>query len=431
MQLHRHFHSQRKARLPKGGGRSFCLAFLALAALPLAAQNMDPGIENANAKPESRRIASIRLSGKAVTPSSGSGTISPVDFTPDPGSSTPAALTPENEWLIAPIPGYTPVFGATLAVGVAKLYRPEGMEEEPRAWITGGGGFVAENKSWGFGFGHKMGWGKDTWRLSVGGAYADLIYKFYGIGNEAGNNDSSISLNHRALGGNFSLLRKVGSRWFAGADFVGADSEIQIAQGIIPPDVELPPELEDPEATFSPLLVSIAPRVLFDSRNSEYYPTDGILFETRVGIWSESLGSDFDFRTYTITYNQYFEWSADDVFAVRFYGRMAEGDVPFFALSSLGQGSDLRGYTPGRYRDNALLAIQAEYRRRLSKRWHAVAFLGAGGVGPKLDDIGQGLPAGGIGVRFVLAEENHIALRLDAAWGDDDSAIYLSVGEAF
>jgi hypothetical protein len=323
------------------------------------------------------------------------------------------------------------VFGATLAVGVARLYRPDGYGKEPRAWITGGGAFVAENDSWGVAAGHKMGFGLDTWRVTGGLAYADLVYKFYGIGNDAGDEDRFIELNHRAPAATFSALRKVGDRWFAGANLTAADSKIQLAEGLAPPDFELPPGLDTPDATFAPMLVSFAPRVQYDSRNSEYYPTDGVLFEAKVGICSESLGSDFDFRSYEISYNQYLSWSADDVIAFRVHGRLAEGDVPFFALSSLGQGCDIRGYTPGRYRDNALLAAQCEYRRRLATRWYAVAFGGLGAVGPTVREIGQALPAGGIGVRFVLAEENHVAMRFDAAWGKDDSAIYLSVGEAF
>jgi hypothetical protein len=377
------------------------------------------------------RLGGMRLSGKSVTPDSEMGAMSPMQFVPQDDDAAAAGGAPKSEWLIAPIPGYTPTFGATLAVGVAKLYRPSGYEKEPRAWTTGGGAFLAENDSWGVAAGHKMGLGLDTWRLIGGAAYADLIYKFYGIGNEAGEADTYIELNHRAPAALVSALRKVGSHWYAGADFTPSDSDIRIVDNAVPPDFELPPGFDSPDSVFSLVLVSIAPRLQYDSRDSEYYPTEGILFEAKCGIFSESLGSDFDFQTYEVAYNQYFSFSADDVVAIRWFGRYAEGEVPFFALPSLGQGSDLRGYTPGRFRDNAMLAIQGEYRRRITKRWYGVVFGGVGGVGPALNDIGQAMPAGGFGVRYVLAEENHIAMRFDAAWGDDDNAIYLSVGEAF
>jgi hypothetical protein len=410
---------------------SACLTMLLSAGLSGAETGTAPEMPVSTTVPKERRIAGMRVAGTGGTDSSGMAQVPMVDVVPNGETGSASSPIGSDEWLIAPIPGYNPVMGATLAVGVGKLYRPTGSENEPRPWTTGGGFFGAENRSWGVGVGHKMGLGLDTWRLSGGAAYGDLIYRFYGIGNEAGENDRYITLNHRALAGKISLLRKLSSRWFAGANLGAIDSRVQIVDDEVPPEVDLPPGLEDPVVTFSPLLVSFAPRLQYDSRNSEYYPTGGVLFDVKVGILSESLGSDFDFRTYEIAYNQYFSWSEDDVLGIRFFGRLAEGDVPFFALSSLGQGSDLRGYTPGRYRDNALLTIQAEYRRRLSARWGAVAFLGVGGVGPTLGAIGQALPAGGVGLRFVLAEENHVAMRLDAAWGRDDSAIYLTVGEAF
>ncbi|MBE2215353.1 MAG: BamA/TamA family outer membrane protein [Opitutaceae bacterium] len=406
-------------------------AALALNGSLATADSAGPGADASPAPAEPVRIAGMRLSGSAVAPESELGPLSPLEVVPEGGAAAVPDDAPKSEWLIAPIPGYTPVFGATLAVGVAKLYRPHGYEKEPRAWTTGGGAFLAENDSWGVGVGHKMGLGLDTWRLTGGALYGDLIYKFYGIGNDAGDADQFVELSHRAPAVMVSALRKVGSRWYLGANFAAADSDIRLADRFVPPGFELPPELDSPDAAFSPLLVSFTPRVQYDSRDSEYYPADGILFEAKVGVCSESIGSDFDFRAYEIAYNQYFSWSSDDAFALRLFGRYAEGDVPFFAMSSLGQGSDLRGYTPGRYRDNALLTMQGEYRRRIARRWYAVAFGGLGAVGPTVRDIGQALPAGGVGVRFVLAEENHVALRFDAAWGKDDNAIYLSVGEAF
>jgi hypothetical protein len=39
-----------------------------------------------------------------------------------------------------------------------------------------------------------------------------------------------------------------------------------------------------------------------------------------------------------------------------------------FALSSFGTRSDQCGYTPGRYRDKLMFAVQAEYRWRIAER---------------------------------------------------------------
>jgi hypothetical protein len=87
----------------------------------------------------------------------------------------------------------------------------------------------------------------------------------------------------------------------------------------------------------------------------------------------------------------------------------------------------------GKYRDETLIAVQAEYRHRLGERWGFVGFAGVGEVAPSLgklnaDDI---LASGGVGLRFRLAKSNPVNLRVDGAYGNDGAAVYLAVGEAF
>jgi hypothetical protein len=121
------------------------------------------------------------------------------------------------------------------------------------------------------------------------------------------------------------------------------------------------------------------------------------------------------------------------VLAWRGYLQWIDGSAPFFALCSFGQGSDLRGYTSGKYRDYAMLAGQAEYRWRLSPRWGVVAFAGAGQIAPSLGAMSTEhlLASAGGGVRFRLGKENPLNFRMDFAWGRDGGALYLAVGEAF
>jgi hypothetical protein len=62
-----------------------------------------------------------------------------------------------------------------------------------------------------------------------------------------------------------------------------------------------------------------------------------------------------------------------------------------------------------------------------------VAFGGAGEVaesfGKFTDD--SVLPSGGAGLRYRLTKENHVNLRADYAWGKGNSALYISIAEAF
>ncbi len=80
-----------------------------------------------------------------------------------------------------------------------------------------------------------------------------------------------------------------------------------------------------------------------------------------------------------------------------------------------------------------MIALQAEYRRQLEGPWGYVVFAGVGEVAPRLfalnlDDL---LPSAGVGLRYTLAEENHINLRVDFAYGKEGGAIHFGAGEAF
>jgi outer membrane translocation and assembly module TamA len=80
-----------------------------------------------------------------------------------------------------------------------------------------------------------------------------------------------------------------------------------------------------------------------------------------------------------------------------------------------------------------MLVGQVEYRRELWWRFGAVAFAGAGQVGPTFGDF-QGSntrPGGGVGLRFAVAPKNHINLRVDYSVGQGSHAWYVGVAEAF
>ena len=119
--------------------------------------------------------------------------------------------------------------------------------------------------------------------------------------------------------------------------------------------------------------------------------------------------------------------------ALRAYGRLAFGDVPFFDLSLFGLHNDLRGYKTGKYRDQMLLATQGEYRHRLNHWLGFAVFGGLGEVAPKIDqvDTDNVLWSGGAGLRFRIARENPVDFRVDLAYGNDGRAFYVGVGQAF
>jgi len=341
----------------------------------------------------------------------------------------PSASTTSNksEFVIAPIPFYSPSIGFGVALGAAYIYNPGFAGTNSAPWITGVGGFYSDNGSWGAGAGHKMSWNDDKWRAFGAIAHANLNYDFFGIGSGAGDNGRSIPLRQRATAGVVEILRGVGNHWYVGGRYVVA----QVHTSIDTSDPDVPPAFASIPIGMDTRLSAAGLHVQRDSRDSSFYPTRGALFDVEANFFDPAFGSDFTFQSYGIAYNHYLPIATNQVLALRGMANAASGDAPFFALPSFGAHADLRGYTPGRYRDKMMFAVQAEYRWRFTKRFGLVAFAGVGGVAPELDQFDTLLPSIGTGLRYVLAEKNNVSLRFDAAWGRHDQAFYIGVGEAF
>jgi outer membrane translocation and assembly module TamA len=98
-----------------------------------------------------------------------------------------------------------------------------------------------------------------------------------------------------------------------------------------------------------------------------------------------------------------------------------------------GNSKDIRGYAVAKYQDRRMIVGQVEYRRELFWRLGAVAYFGAGEAADKFSDFNTDsiLPGGGIGLRLTLAEQDHINLRIDYAWGQNSTAFYVGIMEVF
>lgn len=98
-----------------------------------------------------------------------------------------------------------------------------------------------------------------------------------------------------------------------------------------------------------------------------------------------------------------------------------------------GSNRDLRGYPVGRYYDDALYALQLEYRAPLWKRLGAVVFAGVGSVASSLDrlDSAKSLSSTGVGLRYLASPAQRLNVSIDFAVGRDESTLYVYIGEAF
>ena len=327
--------------------------------------------------------------------------------------------------VVAPVPGYSPQVGWNLAVAAGYFLTPKDEDSKVPPSILGAFGFIAENGSNVYGAGVKLNLLNDKLRVTAGGGYADIRYRFYGIGREQG--DRGVGLDILQEGpAYFAKARwRLFGRFYAGLGYLGGhiDTRFRIA-------------FDDPGQFFDPTLaldvgaVSIPLEV--DSRDHEQFPRSSWLWKADARFYRDAFGSDFDTETLKISANHYLPMRENDVLATRLLVRATGDDAPFFILSSFGGSTDLRGYPGGRYRDRMMYALQSEYRWQINDKWILTGFAGFGEVANAFSDFGEDLlPAAGIGARFVISEKHRVSLSADLAVGDDGTEFYFGVGEAF
>lgn len=330
-----------------------------------------------------------------------------------------------SDLVVAPVPGYSPQLGWTLAVAGGYFLTPEDPDSNVPPSVVGAYGFVAENGSYIYGAGVKLNLLDDKLRITAGGGYADVRYKFYGIGRAQG--DLGIGLDILQNGPiYFAKARwRMFGRFYAGIGYLAGQIDTRLRFSIEQPASFLDPRLS---LDIAALLVPVE----FDSRDHEYFPRSGWLWKTDAMFYRKSYGSDFDADTFKTSLNHYLPFRDNDTLATRVVMRMTSDGAPFFILSTFGGSTDLRGYPGGRYRDRMMYALQTEYRWQVNDRWIMTGFAGFGEVAEAVSEFGDDLlPAAGVGLRFVISRKHRVTLSADIGVGEDGAEFYFGVGEAF
>jgi len=174
----------------------------------------------------------------------------------------------------------------------------------------------------------------------------------------------------------------------------------------------------------------------WDTRNNTFWPSKGNYISLQAIHFTNLLLSDHRYTNMIIDVRWYKRIIQKQILAAQVYGFFNTGtDVPIRSIASLGGSDRMRGYYSGRYRDNHLLSLQAEYRVPVYKRFSAVGFAGLGDVAGKFSTISmQNLKYSyGGGVRFAVNKNEKLHIRLDYGFGKGkgNQGFYLQFGEAF
>jgi outer membrane translocation and assembly module TamA len=167
----------------------------------------------------------------------------------------------------------------------------------------------------------------------------------------------------------------------------------------------------------------------YDTLNNLLTPTRGVQL-TYVGMaYAPAFGGEQEYQKYEGRNRMQVPLSERLGLGLRIDGQYAAGDVPFWHQPAV----DLRGISMVRYQDHAVLVGEAELRVNVYERFWLVGFGGAGAAEPTFGDLHDGdwHPAGGVGFRYLIARGFGLLVGIDVATSQDDSAVYLTIGNAW
>jgi hypothetical protein len=355
-----------------------------------------------------------------------------------------------GELVIAPYPISSPALGTGLQWVVGYVFRMNKEDKATPSSFFGTAGMYTSNKSWGVIIGGNFYLKQDKYRVVAAAADGNVNIDFYGVGKLAGERGLFLPLNFSGKGFLAQTLVRVARNLYIGPRFQIRQINAQIdfstlkARGLPEDIARLPQDIVEtvPEDLLRTRTVAIGPHLQRDTRNDQFYPTQGTILNAGGDFFLKALGSKFDYQTYLVRFEGYRGLGERQVLAFGSIGCAAAGDrVPFYDLCLFGSRNYIRGYTAGRFQDRRMLATQAEYRLRLPKlmgmgfteRFGIVGFGGVGWVGRQLGDLAFDdlLPGGGAGLRFRLTKKYPINFRIDYGIGRAGHTLSMGVGEAF
>ncbi len=170
-----------------------------------------------------------------------------------------------------------------------------------------------------------------------------------------------------------------------------------------------------------------------DTRDQVEDPSGGYFVNLNAQFSSKNLGATHGFNRFIVDMRAYRPIAKKSLLAARLYIENNFGDVPFQAKAQFGGGEIARGYFRGRFIDDQMFVLTAEYRWRFHPRWSLAAF----GLMGEVSDINQDFfrypkfSTGG-GVRFKVLKQQNTLVRLDIGIGQaGNSGFYFGVNQAF
>jgi hypothetical protein len=286
------------------------------------------------------------------------------------------------------------------------------------------GGLATENGTRGA-FGAHLGtWMDGRLRTTVAIADMDVNLEFFGLGGDRNPGGVALRYGIAARGGVVGGGYRIGDRpvWL-GLRYANVNTNVSF-------------DMNDPAASGIPAgdrdlrLASLTPSLTLDMRDNFFTPTSGWYVDLSMPLYRESLGSERDFETLTLTAMHFRPLSQSLFLSLRGSARTSSDGTPFFLRPFVW----LRGVPALSVQGEQASEFEAELRWQLHSRFSLVGFGGAGlaySSSAVAGERDERVTAGGAGFRYLLARRHGMHMGIDLAFGPSDPVIYVVFGSAW
>ena len=171
----------------------------------------------------------------------------------------------------------------------------------------------------------------------------------------------------------------------------------------------------------------------WDARNHKLWPTSGCFLESKLWLFSNFFGSDYQYFQEEFSAKHFLHIvSADLVWGNALFAQFQQGEVPFRRLSGPDGKMRIRGIQKGKYTDDHMISYQSELRKELFWRIGGVLYTGAfKEFGRNSFNKSQWKYLVGAGMRFALNKQAKYNLRVDLSYVDEGLKGTIYVRESF
>jgi len=331
--------------------------------------------------------------------------------------------------IFTPVISYAPETNLSIGVGIKGLFKMRGSGDETRTSnLPLTAQYTIENRYLFFS-GFEIFSPQERYMLTGNVRIQSFPSLFYGIGSDTPKSNEE-RFNYSQVLIEPLLLKNLFAKYlfFGGGFRYNRISKVEAEPNGLLENSEQPGALGSTSS-------GIELAIIYDSRDNLLNATTGSFISLTHGFYGSWLGSSHDFQLTKFDARHFIQpfGSPKNILGFHFLSQLNRGDTPLQEMGQLGGHEIMRGYFEGRYTERHLVATQVEWRHKLSHLWGLAAFAGVGNVAPSLGEFDWGTlrTSYGIGIRFLVDEEENLNLRLDFGVGNEKINYYFKIAESF